>query len=267
MRIADYHERFPSLAFADLGHGVLQLTLHAEDRLNAADANMHRDLAYVWAEIDRDGDVRAVLVRGAGKGFSAGGDFSLIEEMIDDDAALARVWKEARDLVYNIVNCEQPIVAAIHGPAVGAGLAVALLADVSVAAHDARILDGHTTLGVAAGDHAVLVWPLLCGMAKAKYHLLTNEPLSGAEAERIGLVSLCVPPEQVHERAAAVARRLALSSASAVRWTKYALNNWLRSAGPHFDASLALEFMGFRQPDIREGLAALQEKRKPRFDR
>lgn len=260
-----YRERFPSLGFADLGEGVLQITLHAADKLNAADANMHRDLAYVWTEIDRDEDVRAVLVRGAGKGFSAGGDFSLIEEMIDDDAALARVWKEARDLVYNIINCAQPIVSAIHGPAVGAGLAVALLADVSVASRDAKILDGHTTLGVAAGDHAVLIWPLLCGMAKAKYHLLTNEPLSGAEAERIGLVSLCVGEGEVHTEAERIARRLAASSPTAIRWTKYALNNWLRSAGPHFDASLALEFMGFRQPDIREGLAARKEKRRPRF--
>lgn len=261
-----YRERFPSLGFADLGDGVLQITLHAEDKLNAADAHMHRDLAYVWPEIDRDEQIRAVLVRGEGRAFSAGGDFTLIEEMIDDDAALARVWKEARDLVYNIVNCAQPVVSAIHGPAVGAGLAVALLADVSVAARDARILDGHTTLGVAAGDHAVLVWPLLCGLAKAKYHLLTNEPLSGAEAERIGLVSLCVGEGEVHAQAEKIARRLATSSATAIRWTKYALNNWLRSAGPHFDASLALEFMGFRQPDIREGLAALKEKRRPRFD-
>ena len=83
----------------------------------------------------------------------------LIQEMIDDDHALQRVWKEARDLVYNLINCSKPVVSAIQGPAVGAGLAVALLADVSIAAPDAKILDGHTRLGVAAGDHSAIIWP------------------------------------------------------------------------------------------------------------
>ncbi len=265
INLTHYGERFPSLKFADLGDGILELVLSQHDRLNAADANMHRDLAYVWREIDGDTDVNCVLVRGEGRGFSAGGDFSLIEDMIDNADTLARVWKEARDLVYNLINCSKPIVSAIHGPAVGAGLAVALLADVSIAAKNAKILDGHTNLGVAAGDHAVIIWPLLCGMAKAKYYLLTNDTLDGAEAERIGLVSLCVENDELLPRATKVAQKLATSSHSAIRWTKYALNNWLRSAGPAFDASLALEFMGFRQDDVREGLEAVRDKRKAKF--
>lgn len=266
MNIASYNEKRPTLGFSDLGDGVLELVLRKDQRLNAADADMHRDLAYVWRDIDDDSDVGCVLVRGEGKAFSAGGDFELIESMIDDDETLARVWKEARDLVYNVINCSKPVVSAIRGPAVGAGLAVALLADVSIAAKSARILDGHTKLGVAAGDHAVIVWPLLCGLAKARYHLLTNDPVGGAEAERIGLVSLCVEDDDLEQRSQAVARQLAKSSPSAIRWTKYALNNWLRSAGPAFDASLALEFMGFRQPDVREGLKALKEKRPAEFE-
>ena len=153
---------------------------------------MHRELALVWRDIDADADIRAVLVRGAGANFSSGGDYALIERMIADEATLLRVWKEASDLVYNIVNCSKPVVAAVRGVAVGAGLAIALLADVSIAATDAKILDGHTRLGVAAGDHAVMIWPLLCGLAKARYHLLTNKPLSGAEAERIGLIARSV---------------------------------------------------------------------------
>ncbi len=267
MDIDRYSGDFSSLGFADLGDGILELTLASPGRLNAADAAMHGELAYVWQRIDRDRDVACVLVKGDGKAFSAGGDFSLIEEMIEDDEVLARTWKEARDLVYNLVNCSRPVVSAIRGPAVGAGLAVALLADVSIAAEDARILDGHTRLGVAAGDHAVIIWPLLCGMAKAKYYLLTNEPLDGAEAERIGLVSMCVAGAELDDRALTVARRLAASSPSAVRWTKYALNNWLRSAGPAFDTSLALEFMGFRQPDVRAGLEAVRDKTRPDFKR
>jgi len=158
------------------------------------------------------------------------------------------------------------VVSAIHGPAVGAGLVAGLLADVSIAARDARIIDGHTRLGVAAGDHAAAVWPLLIGMAKAKYYLLTCEPMSGAEAERLGLVSLCVDADELDARALEVARRLRSGSRTALRWTKYALNNWYRLAGPTFDASLALEFLGFTGPDVREGLAAHRQKRAPSFD-
>src|SRR5207248_10753858 len=165
----------------------------------------------------------------------------------------------------HIVDYRKPIVAAIDGPAVGAGLAVALLADISLAAPSARIVDGHTRLGVAAGDHAVLGWPLLCGIAKAKYHLLLCEPVDGVEAERIGLVSLCVAEEELHERALDVARKLAAGSQAAIAHTKLALNNWLRSAGPAFDASLALEFLDMTGPDVDEGVAAVRERRPPRL--
>jgi len=176
-----------------------------------------------------------------------------------------RVWREARDLVYNVINCSKPIVSAMHGPAVGAGLVAGLLADISIATRTARIIDGHTRLGVAAGDHAAIVWPLLCGMAKAKYYLLLCETVSGEEAERIGLVSLAVEDAELVPKAFEVAKKLALGSQSAIRWTKYSLNNWLRMAGPSFDASLALEFLGFTGPDVKEGMASLKEKRAPNF--
>jgi enoyl-CoA hydratase len=156
-------------------------------------------------------------------------------------------------------------VSAMHGPAVGAGLVAGLLADISIAAKTARIVDGHTRLGVAAGDHAAIIWPLLCGMAKSKYYLMLCEPVTGEEAERIGLVSLAVDEAELLPRAYAVADRLATGSQTAIRWTKYALNNWLRQAGPSFDTSLALEFMGFAGPDVHEGVASLKDRRPPRF--
>jgi enoyl-CoA hydratase len=261
----DYAASYPSLRFADLGGGVLEVTMSAPGRLNAVGHEGHRELAEVWTTIDRDPDVRVAIIRGEGGVFSSGGDLDLVSDMAADFAVRIRVLREARDLVYNVINCSKPVVSAMEGPAVGAGLVVGLLADVSIAATNARIIDGHTRLGVAAGDHAAIVWPLLCGMAKAKYHLLTCEPVSGEEAERIGLVSLCVPPEEVHERARAVARRLAAGSQSAVRWTKYALNNWLRMAGPLFDTSLGLEFIGFSGPDVTEGVAAIRGKRPAEF--
>ena len=131
--------------------------------------------------------------------------------------------------------------------------------------HAHVVIDGHTRLGVAAGDHAAIIWPLLCGMAKAKYYLLLCDQVLGAEAERIGLVSLAVEDAGLDAKAQEIAVRLAEGAQSAIRWTKYALNNWLRSAGPTFDASLALEFLGFSGPEVKEGLASHLEKRKPAF--
>jgi enoyl-CoA hydratase len=263
--VGKFAHAFPSLKFLAPERGILELVIANPGRLNAATEDMHRDLAGVWRAIDVDDEVRVVIVRGEGANFSSGGDFGMIDRMIADEATLIRVWKEAGDLVYNLINCSKPVVSAIRGSAVGAGLAIALLADVSIAADNARILDGHTRLGVAAGDHAVIIWPLLCGLAKARYYLLTNKPLSGAEAERIGLVALCVADDQVVASAFEVARSLAAGSATAVRFTKHALNNWLRLAGPSFDTSLALEFLGFRLADVREGLAAARGKRPANF--
>ncbi|BDB22762.1 enoyl-CoA hydratase [Cupriavidus sp. TA19] len=237
----------------------------ANQKLATADANMHRELAEIWRDVSADPDIRVALIRGEGKGFSAGGDLALVEDMANDFETRTRVWHEARDLVYNVINCDKPVVSAMHGPAVGAGLVAGLLADISIAAKTARIVDGHTRLGVAAGDHAAIVWPLLCGMAKAKYYLMLCESVSGEEAERIGLVSLAVEEDELVARAFEVANRLAAGSQTAIRWTKYALNNWLRMAGPAFDTSLALEFMGFAGPDVHEGMASLRQKRPPQF--
>ncbi len=244
---------------------VIRITM-AHGRMNTADSVMHDELARVWRDVDADPQANAVIITGAGAYFSAGGDFSLVQAQIDGFEARARGWKEARDLVYNCINCSKPVVSAMRGVAVGAGLVCGLLADISLATKDCRILDGHTRLGVAAGDHAAMIWPLLCGMAKAKYYLLTCEPLLGAEAERIGLVTEALDDAALDDRAVAIAARLAEGAQTAIRWTKYSLNNWLRQAGPAFDASLALEFMGFDSPDVREGLASHQQKRKPVFD-
>jgi enoyl-CoA hydratase len=234
-------------------------------KLPTAGHEAHLELAEIWRDVSRDDSVRAAVLRGDGLGFSGGGDLALVEDMANNFDVRTRVWKEARDLVYNVINCDKPIVSAMHGPAVGAGLVAGLLADISIASKTAKIVDGHTRLGVAAGDHAAIIWPLLCGMAKAKYYLLLCEPVSGEEAERMGLVSLAVEEDELLKKAYEVADRLANGSQTAIRWTKYALNNWLRQAGPSFDASLALEFMGFAGPDVKEGVASLRNRRPPQF--
>jgi enoyl-CoA hydratase len=260
------YDNYQRLTFDHPAPRVLRITFNRPERYNALDAIGHKEITYVWREVDEDQDVDAVILTGAGKAFSAGGDFDMIDETIDDFDARARTWKEARDLVYNIINCGKPIISAINGPAVGAGLVAGLMADISIVARSVSLTDGHTRLGVAAGDHAAIIWPLLCGMAKSKYYLLTCERLSGEEAERIGLVSLCVDDDELQEKALEVAGKLAGGAQSAIRWTKYSLNNWLRMAGPTFDTSTALEMLGFTSPDAREGVRALREKRDPNFD-
>jgi enoyl-CoA hydratase len=245
--------------------GVLLVTLNRPDVLNAADEQMHRELASVWADISRDAETRVAVVTGAGRAFSAGGDLAMVERQIGDYGLVTSMLAEMSDLVYNMVNCEKPIVSAINGVAVGAGLVVALLADISICATDARLGDGHVRLGVAAGDHAAIIWPLLCGLARSKYYLMTGEMVTGAEAERIGLVSKALPRDEVLAEAMRVAAHLATGPQLAIRLTKRALNGWIRSAGPIFDQSAAYEMLTFMGEDIKEGLASLREKRAPQF--
>ena len=259
-----YEDDFPGLTFDRPAAGVLRITLDGPG-LNSVGLDVHRQLADVWLAVDRDPDTNVALIQGAGKAFSAGGSFELLDGLMNDEAVRLRVMREARDLVFNVIGCSKPIVSAVHGAAVGAGLVAAILADVSVVARSARIIDGHTRLGVTAGDHAAICWPLLCGMAKAKYYLLTCETLTGEEAERIGLVSLCVDDDEVQDRALTVATSLAGGAQSAIRWTKHTLNHWYRAQAAVLDASLAYEFYGFGGPDAAEGLASHREKRPPRF--
>ena len=258
------YEGYQRLRFDRPHPRVLRITMD-NGRMNTADAVMHAELVRIWREVDADDAVNCAVITGAGKTFSAGGDFAMVREITESFEVRTRVWREARDLVYNIVNCRKPVVSAMRGVAVGAGLVCGILADVSIATPDCRITDGHTRLGVAAGDHAAMIWPLLCGMAKAKYYLLTCDKLDGAEAERIGLVSLLAEDAELDGKAVEVASRLAEGAQGAIRWTKYSLNNWLRMAGPSFDASLAMEFMGFSGPEAKEGLQPFLDRRAPEF--
>lgn len=264
--MTDRYAKFEKFEFDMPAERVLRITFNNPKTYNSLDAQGHKEFTYLWRDVDEDEDISAVILTGKGKAFSSGGDFGMIEDNMNLEHARLRAWKEAKDLVYNIINCNKPIISAINGVAVGAGLVAGLLADISIAGKSARIVDGHTRLGVAAGDCAVINWPLLCGMAKAKYHLLLNEPVGGEEAERIGLVSLCVEDDELQDKALEVANRIVAGPATAIRFTKYALNNWYRAMGPSFDASTALEMLGFAGSEVREGLASHREKRQPEFD-
>jgi enoyl-CoA hydratase len=245
--------------------GVLQCTFNRPEVLNAADVRLHSEMACLWDTVMRDTESRVIVVTGAGRAFSAGGDLKLVEDAYKNPEEILRILDEARDLVYNMLRCDKPIVSAINGTAVGAGLVIALLADISIAAESAKLGDGHVRLGVAAGDHSAIVWPLLVGMAKAKYYLMTGDLLTGKEAERIGLVSMCVADEQVLLKALEVAGRLADGARHAIRFTKRALNQWMLQAGPIFDHSLALEMIGFHHADLAAGVEALRKKQAPSY--
>jgi enoyl-CoA hydratase/carnithine racemase len=264
--MTDHYAHYKELKFNRPGKGILEVIMSNPGKLNSLDRNGHRELAEVWRDIDKDDETSVVLLRGDGGTFSSGGDMGLVEEMIENWEDRARSWKEARDLVYNVINCSKPVVSAIENVAVGAGLAAAMVSDITVAGKSARIIDGHTRLGVAAGDGSAIIWPLLCGMAKAKYYLLLCETVTGEDAEKMGLVSVCADDDKVVETALGICEKLANGAPAAIRFTKYALNNWMRMAGPTFDASMALEMLSFTGPEVREGLSALREKRKPNFD-
>ncbi len=259
------YEDFEHLRFDRPAPGVLLITIDRPDVLNAANERLHREFSQVWSVIDGDDTIAVSVITGAGRAFSAGGDLAMVEKMTTDQGTVVEQWTDANAVVEEMLASVKPIVSAINGVAVGAGLAVALLADVSVIAESARLSDGHARLGVAAGDHAALIWPLLCGMAKAKYYLMTAEFIDGREAERIGLVTRCVPDEEVLDEALAIAGRLASGSRTAVQWTKRVLNHWMQSASPAFGESLALEMLGFLGPDAKEGVAAIRDRRPPMF--
>jgi enoyl-CoA hydratase len=234
-------------------------------KINAMDFEFHHSMTTIWQHIEDDPSVSAVILTGEGRAFSAGGDFELEQKLVNEFEWRARMWKDGRNLVKNMIHFSKPLISAINGAAAGGGLAAAILSDISIAGRSAKIVDGHVRLGVAAGDHAAIIWPLLCGMAKAKYYLMTGKPLYAEEAERIGLISMCVDDDKLQETALEVAIDLTKAAPSAIRWTKLSMNNWLTMAWPIFENSLALEILGFTGPEVVEGLKAYEEKRAPEF--
>lgn len=253
------------LAVAVRPDGVALVTINGRDRVNSLDEQDHLELSRIWRALDDDPRVRVVVVTGSGDYFSAGGNLAMELRIAGNYEAVIQTMTETRDLVLNMIACDTPIISAINGPAAGAGLAAALLADISVIGARTELTDGHTRIGIPAGDHSALIWPLLCGMARAKHLLLTSDRINGKRAEEIGLVSLAVPDDRVLDEALELATRLAAGPQRALAWTKRSLNYWLRQATPYFESSLGLEMLGLLGPDYREGLDAFKDKRSPDF--
>ncbi|HBU41935.1 MULTISPECIES: enoyl-CoA hydratase/isomerase family protein [unclassified Microbacterium] len=265
----DYASAYEHL-LVDVNDRVATVTINRPEQYNSVNHRLHQELVEIWRDLGRDPRVNVIVVTGAGeKAFSAGADLNMLKHrmsLTNEDRYVDTVTWEARDLVYGMVNCDKVIISAINGAAVGAGLAVAIMSDISIIADDARLGDGHVKLGVAAGDHSAMIWPLLCGLSRAKYYLLTGEMLDGKKAAEIGLVTQAVPRADVVSTASDLARRLADGSQQALSLSKRALNQWLRLGGlTAFDYSLAVEKMGFFSPDAQEGVTAMREKRAAVF--
>jgi enoyl-CoA hydratase len=245
---------------------VLRVTIdHPRSPLNAVDAVLHEELAELFRLLRREDRARAVVLTGHGKAFSAGGDFNWFPEL-RDMARLEALRRDAKQLIWDLLDVEVPIVAAVNGHAMGLGASIALLCDVIYMADTATIGDPHVRVGIVAGDGGVAIWPLAVGPARAKQYLLTGDPVPAAEAERIGLINKVVAAEALQDEALAFARRLAAGAPLALRYTKLAVNKLLKDAlNVAFDASTALELVTFQSEDHREALAAWKEKRPPVF--
>ena len=239
---------------------IAVITFNRPERLNACRTDDHEEMVRVLSDINSDSRVRAAVVTGAGRAFSVGGDITLLQDMADDPTRLARLMDEGRQIVEGHLALQKPIVAAVNGYAMGAGLAFALLCDITVVERSARLADGHVRAGLAAGDGGAMLWPLTVGLAKAKRYLLTGDWISADEAERIGLISEVVDDGRSLERAVAIAERLAAGPQLAIRYTKDALNQWLRVGMlGAFNHSLGLEIATFTTQEFRDALELLKQ--------
>ena len=243
--------------------------LNRPEKRNAIDHQFHMEFQTLFVDLVDDDDVFAILLTGAGDTFSVGGDVKGMKDRPAGDVAAENAVLEpggARRILYNMLDCDKPIVCAINGNAIGLGATIALLCDVTVAATTSKIADTHVKVGLVAGDGGAAIWPLLVGPSRAKEYLMRGLILTGADAERVGLVNYAVPAEEVYGKAHAIARELADGAVWAIRWTKLSVNKWLKQQiNLIYDTSMALEIATFHSDDHKEAVAAFIEKRKPKF--
>ena len=245
---------------------VLRLTMNRPEALNAFDAQMHEEMSRVFSEIHDDAGTDVVVLTGAGRAFSAGGDMTWLQEMIDDPSVWARTSVEGKRIVLSILEARQPVVARLNGAAVGLGATVALACDVVFAAEGAVIGDPHVSVGLVAGDGGAVLWPSLVGYARAREFLYTGELIEATRAAQIGLINRAVPADELDEVVDAFVARIANGPKVAIQGTKASINQPLRAvAGTNLDLSLTLEGISNMSADHQEGINAFRERREPRF--
>ncbi len=245
---------------------LLTITLNRPDAMNAVNLAMHEELAqvFVFAAAGPYSDV--IVLTGAGRAFSAGGDLDHVKHNAENPHLFDEEVRLAKRIVFAMLDLDKPLVCRLNGHAVGLGATLALFCDVIFAAETAKIGDPHVAIGLVAGDGGAVIWPQRIGLCKAKEYLLTGELVTAKKAEEIGLVNHCLPVAELDAAVDAFCAKLLAGSRNAIRWTKVLLNMELkRVATAVIDAGIAYEAVAQRSPDHREGVQALIEKRKPVF--
>ncbi|MGP3791507.1 enoyl-CoA hydratase/isomerase family protein [Pseudomonas sp. B392_1p] len=247
-------------------NGILTITLNRPDTLNAIDDDMDKELARVFIEAGHDADTKVIVLTGAGRAFSAGGDIEEMQKVIDEPQRFVDSMRRGKQIVFSMLDCQKPIIAKVNGHAIGLGATLALFCDITYAALPAKIGDPHVAVGFVAGDGGAAIWPQLVGFAKAKEYLLTGDALSAEQAEKIGLINYAVAPEELDVKVQEMASRLANGAANAIQWTKASINIALKQVVTSvIDASLAYEALSNLTEDHQEAVNAFREKRKPVF--
>jgi enoyl-CoA hydratase len=259
------YENYRLIAFNRVGR-VLTVTLNAPERLNAVDSAMHEELSRLFYDIDADNDADVVILTGAGRAFCGGGDIKAMEHWCKDPATFEVMAREAKKIIFGILDCEKPIICKMNGDAYGLGATLALFSDVIFASDKARIADPHVRVGLAAGDGGAIIWPQLIGFARAKEFLMTGDAISAVRAAEIGLINHAVPAEQLDEKVAEFAGRLSAGAIKSIKWTKISVNIALKQlAHSIMDTCMAYETLSNRTEDHAEAVDAFVNKRKPSF--
>jgi enoyl-CoA hydratase len=256
---------YENIAFERRGR-VLEIILNRPDKFNAIDAALHTELARVFTDAANDPDSDIIVLTGAGKAFSAGGDVNFMQKSLDEPEHWKKTALEAKQIVFALLDCEKPIIAKVNGHATGLGATIALFCDVVFASEAAKIGDPHVSVGLVAGDGGAIIWPQLIGYSRAKEYLMTGQLMTASEAERIGLINHVVPPGELAAKVDAFVDRLASGAPQAIRWTKVSVNIGLKQlAHSIMDAALAYEWLSSRSNDHREAVSAFLEKRTPKY--
>lgn len=256
-------DSFETILIDKRANGVAVATLNRPDRLNAVNGRMHTELTRIAREADNDDDIKVLIITGAGRAFCAGGDFS---PESDIGKGRRQGMKEGREIVDLLLDCSIPVISAVNGYAMGLGATVSLLCDIVVAGHSTTFADPHVSMGIGAGDGGQVIWPLLMGVNKAKYFLMTGEKISGEDAERAGLVNFLVDDDAILDKAIEIADRLAAGPGLAISASKIGVNQYIKMVSnlvlPY---AFAAEMATFQTKDAREAITAFQEKREPKF--
>ncbi|MEO0030428.1 MAG: hypothetical protein RIS94_186 [Pseudomonadota bacterium] len=246
---------------------VLTITMNRPEMLNAVSHQLHEEMARVFWDAADDADSDVIVLTGAGRAFSAGGDFEWLEKQVKGDRVpFVHEAKSMRRIVMGLLDCPKPVIAKVNGDAFGFGASIALLCDITIADSEARFADPHVKLGLVAGDGGALIWPQLIGFAKAKHYLLTGDAITATEAERCNLITFAVPGEELDVYVDTYAQKLARGAQTAIRYTKSVTNIALRQLfSSVFEAGVAYEGLATYTADFGEAVHAVMEKRRPRF--